>query len=204
MKDVASAPPLFVMDGILGMEGDGPGMAGQLREIGLLLASSDAVALDVAACRVIGLDPERVPMLRLARERGWWDGSTGLAEVGSPESIAVLGRRIEEVAVPDFKLPQVAPRKADGLAGLTWWQRLTQPLYKSALTPRPFPVRGRCTACRTCERSCPQGAIAIVGKVAVVDDGKCIRCYCCHELCPEGAIVLERSWLARRMAARGG
>jgi uncharacterized protein (DUF362 family)/Pyruvate/2-oxoacid:ferredoxin oxidoreductase delta subunit len=188
-------PALFVMDGILGMEGDGPAMAGQPREIGLLLASSDAVALDVVACRVIGLDPEWVPMLRLAKERGWWDGS--------PESIEVVGRRIEEIAVSDFKLPQVTPRKADGLAGLLWWQRLMQPLFKPILTPRPVPMRGKCTACRTCERSCPQGAISIVGKVAVVDDGKCIRCYCCHELCPEAAIELEFSWMGRLMRWSG-
>ena len=66
-----------------------------------------------------------------------------------------------------------------------------------ALTPRPVPQRGRCTACGTCVRICPRQAITIVDRLAVVDDKRCIRCYCCHEICPEAAIDLEFSWLGR-------
>ena len=47
---------LAVMDGIVAMEGDGPS-GGSPRELGLLLASNDLLAVDMAACRIIGLDP---------------------------------------------------------------------------------------------------------------------------------------------------
>jgi uncharacterized Fe-S center protein len=44
---------------------------------------------------------------------------------------------------------------------------------------------------------CPANAIAIEGKVAVVDLKKCQRCYCCHELCEYDAIELERPLLMK-------
>ena len=50
---------------------------------------------------------------------------------------------------------------------------------------------GLCTACRTCEKGCPAGAIK-VNKVPEFDPDKCILCYCCYELCPEHAISLNR------------
>jgi len=42
-------PALFVMDGVLGMEGDGPSLHGIPRHVGLLLTSTDAIALDAVA-----------------------------------------------------------------------------------------------------------------------------------------------------------
>ena len=48
-----------------------------------------------------------------------------------------------------------------------------------------------CTACCTCEKACPVGAIK-VDKEPAFDEGKCILCYCCYaELCPEHAISLN-------------
>jgi len=182
-------PALFVMDGVLGMEGDGPGLHGRPRQVGLLLASPSAAALDVVTCQVIGVDPDQVPMLRVAKHRGWWDGSS--------RSISVLGDRIEDVSIPDFRLPQTSLSTGDGLASLSLPQRALHPLFKSTLTPRVVPQRAKCTACRICVRSCPQKAISIEDELAVVDDSKCIRCYCCHELCPESAIKLQFSWLGR-------
>lgn len=49
-------PALCVMDAIVGMEGRGPNN-GTLRRLDLLLASTDPVALDATAMRLVGLDP---------------------------------------------------------------------------------------------------------------------------------------------------
>ena len=49
-------PRLFVMDGVMAMEGNGP-RGGKPRQMGVLLASADPVALDASFCRMIGLDP---------------------------------------------------------------------------------------------------------------------------------------------------
>jgi uncharacterized protein (DUF362 family) len=58
-------PHLSILDGVTGMEGDGPIM-GRPRHLGLVGMSADIVALDATAARVIGLDPQQLPYLAAA------------------------------------------------------------------------------------------------------------------------------------------
>jgi uncharacterized protein (DUF362 family) len=60
-------PQLAIMDGVLGMEGDGPIM-GRPRSVGFVGMSTDLVALDATCARVIGLAPEKMPYLSVAGE----------------------------------------------------------------------------------------------------------------------------------------
>jgi len=62
------APDLAVIDGHVGMEGLGPS-AGAAKPANLAVVSSDPVAADVVACRLMGLSPDDVPHLRLAAEK---------------------------------------------------------------------------------------------------------------------------------------
>lgn len=197
LLDVITAvrPALFVMDGVLAMEGDGPGRHGTPRHLGLLLASTDAAAMDVVCCRVVGLDPGRVPTLEAARRRGWWNGD--------PESIRVLGTTPAEAAITDFRMPATVGVDPRGLGRYPRLQRLFLPYTRQALTPRPVPHRRKCTGCGVCVRSCPQDAVTVVNRVAAVDDRKCIRCYCCHELCPDAAVDLRFSPLGRLIRRNG-
>jgi uncharacterized protein (DUF362 family) len=69
-------PKLAVMDGMVGMEGRGPAN-GKPRRLDLLLASSDSVALDATAMRLVGLDPARCRHLLLTGQKGLgeWEAS---------------------------------------------------------------------------------------------------------------------------------
>lgn len=62
--DVAAAvrPDLAIVDGIVGMEGNGP-IAGTPVEAGVLVFGNDPVATDVVAARLMGIDPERIAYL---------------------------------------------------------------------------------------------------------------------------------------------
>lgn len=60
-------PGLVIVDGITGMEGDGPIM-GHARPVGLIAMGTDAAAVDATCARVIGIDPARVPYLVRAGE----------------------------------------------------------------------------------------------------------------------------------------
>ena len=46
-----------------------------------------------------------------------------------------------------------------------------------------------CTACGTCVSVCPVGAIALVDRVASIDESRCTRCGACVDACPQGALV---------------
>lgn len=187
-------PALVLMDAVVGMEGDGPS-TGSLRNVGVILASRDSVALDAVATSIVGLDPLKVPTLREAAARGWWTGRV--------DDVATLGASVSEVFVPEFRPPSAGPREGATLLN-PFLTRHLGPLITAHFTLKPVPKRGRCVACGDCVTGCPQQAIAIVDGLAVIDYSRCIRCYCCHELCTEGAIDLERPWLGGLVQRIGG
>ena len=58
----AVRPSLAIVDGIVGMEGDGPIMGDPVTS-GVIVVSQDGVAADVTASRLMGMDPEKVEYL---------------------------------------------------------------------------------------------------------------------------------------------
>ena len=58
-------PHLSIVDGIVGMEGDGPIM-GTPRAVGVIAMGTDLVAVDATCARLIGLDPARIDYLSTA------------------------------------------------------------------------------------------------------------------------------------------
>lgn len=83
-----------IMDGIYGMEGDGP-CNGMAKHAGILGASSDAVALDFVMCDLIGLDVESLATLYYARKRRDY--------LFDPKKIKVVGQRIENIKIERFE-----------------------------------------------------------------------------------------------------
>jgi uncharacterized protein (DUF362 family) len=55
-----------IVDGITGMEGNGP-IQGTPKAVGVLVAGRDPAAVDATCCRVMGIDPRQIPYLQLAR-----------------------------------------------------------------------------------------------------------------------------------------
>ena len=65
-------PDLFLVDAVVGMEGNGPASP-DLRDIGLILASDNAVALDAVMATMMGCEPGRLRFLQKAKEAGLGD-----------------------------------------------------------------------------------------------------------------------------------
>ncbi len=63
-------PHLSIIDGTVGMEGMGPS-GGKAKKLGLVVAGTDAFAVDSIACRLMGLCAEDIPHLRMGAERGY-------------------------------------------------------------------------------------------------------------------------------------
>jgi len=165
MLDILSiaTPHLFIMDGIVAMQGQGPGSGDPLK-MDLVLASTDSVAMDIAVCKILGIEPVGIPALKRAKVRGLW-----------PERIDYPIQSPEDVAYQGFKLPNTADHLLTG---------------KKAPSKSPV-ITDICTACGDCERICPKEAVKVKGQMAEVTYSKCIRCFCCHEVCPEDAIILR-------------
>ncbi len=165
-------PDLVVMDAVTAMQGNGPSCE-DIRSLGLLIVSDNGIAADAVMAEMMGFRPEDIPLLKVAAERGL--GPIDLAEIDIEGPL----RRIE-----GFKPPSTLPRSS--------FTAPFQGLAFRLIARRAFKVdRGRCTACRTCERSCPAGAIKVENAPAF-DSSRCMLCYCCYELCPEHAIDINR------------
>ena len=61
-------PQFAIVDGIVGMEGDGP-ILGTAKAAGVLVVGTNLPAVDATAARVMGIDPARIPYL--ADAAGW-------------------------------------------------------------------------------------------------------------------------------------
>jgi uncharacterized protein (DUF362 family) len=61
-------PHLAIVDGIIGMEGDGP-LNGTAKPMGVLVMGADLLAVDATCCRLMGLDPRRLVYLMLGEKR---------------------------------------------------------------------------------------------------------------------------------------
>ena len=57
-----------IVDGIVGMEGNGP-IQGSPKPAGVLVMGSDLPAVDATCCRIMGINPQRIEYLRLASDR---------------------------------------------------------------------------------------------------------------------------------------
>jgi uncharacterized protein (DUF362 family) len=58
-----------IVDGIVGMEGNGP-VQGRPRPLGALVMGEDLAAVDATCCRIMGIDPEKIGYLRIASVQG--------------------------------------------------------------------------------------------------------------------------------------
>ncbi len=180
-------PVLSFMDGIVGMEGDGPS-AGDPRNVGVLLAGSSPYALDVAAVSLVGIPPERVKTIVSADKRG--------LQSSRLEDIHLVGDPIKDLIIRDFKVPQL---RSIGFVGyILRGDNRFSALMDRYLGPRPVFSHQMCIGCQDCKKYCPPKAIRMIDKKPVVDLNACIKCYCCQELCPEKAVSIQRSWLFRR------
>ncbi|MCL1926244.1 MAG: DUF362 domain-containing protein [Syntrophorhabdaceae bacterium] len=164
-------PDLFIMDAIVGMQGNGPASK-DLRHIGLIMASNNAIAMDAVMAMMAGFDPANLPALTMAAEEG----------LGSFEKndITIDG---EFKTLQDFMLP---PMPESGYAAPGMGQ-----FFDKALTAAPVINPELCTICGECVEICPGNALKIEETLLRIDLGKCIKCYCCQELCPQNAIQLK-------------
>lgn len=165
-------PDLFLVDAVVGMEGNGPASP-DLRDIGRILASDNAVALDAVIATMMGCEPGALRFLQRAKEAGLGDFDLN--------SIEVIG---ELTPLPDFKLPP--------LGGEAIMQNETiQSMLSDRTLLRPQADPELCTACGTCIDQCPVSALVMDDHLPEVDVDTCITCFCCQEMCPEKAIALK-------------
>lgn len=171
-------PAINLIDGIVGMEGDGP-LTGVPKHLGIMLGARDAFALDYVASTIIKLAPEKVPVIRRAMER----------DLLIAEEINTVGVDLESVKPDSFDVPA-----ATRLNHRKGFFRKFFGIFGKTLRPRPEIQIDKCVICGKCVQVCPPQVIKKLPQGHLeIDYKKCIRCLCCHEFCPEKAIKIQNN-----------
>lgn len=169
-------PTITILDGILAMEGQGPGKSGTPRKLGVVMGGKDSLAVDIVVCRMLGIKPDDLLTNKIAVEQ----------ELIKTDEILVDGNLPE---LKDFKFPEITP--------LVFGPKRIHGFMRKHLVQRPVCDNSACKMCGKCWNYCPARAIKPGGIKIQFDYEKCIRCYCCTEVCPYGALSVYETIIGK-------
>jgi uncharacterized protein (DUF362 family)/Pyruvate/2-oxoacid:ferredoxin oxidoreductase delta subunit len=176
-------PVISIIDGVLGMEGNGPN-SGNPRKIGVIGGSSDAIALDSTICSLVGLRPDRLRTCVIGKH-------LGLGEY-EPSAIELLGDDLQDFPLKDFK----TPKSVTMAWNLGYWNPVRRFMENHMIT-KPVIDSRACKNCGICLDHCPPQAISNINGVTRIDRRLCISCFCCHELCSNKAVKITRPFFGK-------
>lgn len=193
-------PDLVIVDGIVGMEGNGPG-DGEPFRFGQLIVSDNAFLNDFVVARSIDLPWEMVPYLQHAMDAGHMTREL----VADIEAKVGVIRPIKRAPVRT-KLAELAEARS-----LEWLKKAVRPIVsKPEVTEIAYKLKivqdvyfleddtlrlvgrsgGNCGDCNRCEEFCPTGLTR--EEIGVKTEmPECVQCLYCWWVCPKDALKLE-------------
>ena len=195
----AVQPDLIIVDGLVGMEGNGPGDGVPFR-FGKIVGSDNGFLNDLTVAKMVGMPLTFVPYLVHAKVAGRISRADEVVADGV-ETIRVMMRAPER-----SKLAVLSERRS-----LRWLKKAVQPAlknpkvieaaYKLKITQDVYSmdddaitgikrVSSDCGECTRCEQVCPTGLKVEEIGVSMTEEN-CIDCLYCWWICPDGALELE-------------
>lgn len=168
-------PCMNIMDGIIGMQGDGPN-SGDPKKIGLIIMGDNTVALDYIASTIVNYNPDDIPFIKIAKDYKFGGYKKNL--------IDVKGESLKKSIVKDFKT--IKPRKSPEIGS-----GFLRKVIVNLMIKKPVIIKNQCNGCSECAEICPAKTITLINNKAVISYNKCIKCYCCSEVCSQNAIKLK-------------
>jgi len=163
---------ITIVDGIEGLEGNGPGINGDKRNYNGIFASTDSTVLDEFVLSLIDKNKTKQNF----------------------SEIEFIGDDLNKFNFDNVKLPSTKLLYALPPA-------MTKLLIKclgNFVWIKPYIDNKKCKKCAQCIKACPAKAVKIdKNKNLFVDFKKCISCFCCHELCENKSIEIKISLLAK-------
>lgn len=184
LNDLHLALPvgINIVDGILGMEGNGP-TAGNPKKYGFVAVSKNAFTADLVCATLLGIKPMEVPQLKDAIERS-------LCPAEADNSLTNLTKEeFEALKCPDTVLPD--SHSAGAVSWIARVQRMGGGRVIKLFRPKPVVKKSKCVGCGKCAEYCPVHTIEMKKKRPKIHRADCIHCFCCQELCPIGAINIK-------------
>ncbi len=176
-------PVLNITDAVECMEGNGP-TGGTPKHVGLIMASDNPFALDIASAYILNINPKDIPVSAEAIKREL-----------SPKNIDEIiftGDSIKQFVKTDFVVPATKPINVTEKLPL-----FMRRIINDTLQPYPEFNKNKCVGCGRCADNCPPKALSMVDGRPRLEKANCIRCFCCQELCPAVAVEIKKPVLYR-------
>jgi len=177
-------PALNLIDGIVGMEGDGA-VYGIPKRLGMLIAGKSALAADLVGLELMGISVEDVPHLKFAGE-----------EFGVPDIVKVgdgfvqdqfLAPRPSKAYLLGYRMLYVLDSCFYPLKGI----RFNEYLYRKGIVgTRPYIIKDLCNSCGECLAICPAPQCLNMDR-KTINIAECLRCLECVDACSPKAIEIK-------------
>lgn len=178
-------PTLNIIDGISGMEGQGP-MSGDIVNPKIIIAGENGFATDLVMADKMGFNAENMPIAKASIEQNRSVRLNDIEIIGSGKNV---------------KLPFKKPHTYESMQE-TYVPKFILKLGQNQLTSKPI-ITKNCIGCGRCAHHCPPKAINIKRSKAIIDYNKCIRCYCCQELCEHQAVDMKDGFILKLLKKIG-
>lgn len=177
-----------IVDGVIGLEGDGPSLNGHKRGYNIIAGSQDTVMLDVFMLNQLGFKLKNNIFIEPLKNKKL--GETDL------QNMIYIGDRVSGFNFSNTKLPVTKVKFLNILPA--WLTKFIAKFGGNLFWIKPYIIEKKCVGCLQCVKSCPAKAITKpYGSITpVISKDKCISCFCCHELCTHKAIDIKQSLLA--------
>jgi len=164
---------LTVVDGIIGMDGEGPA-SGRVRNFGLLYGGDDVVKVDIFTARLFNISPRRIELFKYCKRDFGNEINEDIAEEYKFSDTLLPARHVVNY-IPEVFIKIASP--------FVWFKPVINNL--------------ECRLCEKCYNICPSKAIERKGDRLLINERDCIRCFCCKEVCEYGAIWTRESLLLK-------
>ena len=192
-------PDLIIVDGLIGMEGNGPG-DGNPKRMDMILAGSNPFLLDLFAAHLVGLDSRNIPYLDIAQQRGHIriDDVNHLPEIfplvvlKPPQQRSLATRFLEHRYLTKVRDLTRFVHGSEMVRKLLYRLGIMQDVYETAEANIESLMvdRDLCNECGKCFDVCPT-------ELPITDEGfdfyasqDCLGCLYCALICPQQAIQI--------------
>lgn len=169
-------PAVSIMDAVVSLDG-GPSAIGKPVKTSRILASTNAAALDLMACKILGYEPTDVATLLCAKQKNMISDFNDVELLG--DLVPMKFKRLIKGKIPDQY----------GKPGL-----FVKDTYVDLAIDQ-----SKCTDCGQCLNFCPVRAIKKSNSVMRIEIHHCINCYGCLNVCPQKAIIVKPSLMNKLM-----
>lgn len=193
-------PDLIIVDGLIGMQGNGPGDGDPVR-LDMLLAGKDPYLLDLLIARLVGLDRDKILYLKMALDQGKLS-SEDLEQVDRIEPVATIVSPPPRRLITGILEHRYLAKIRDATRFIHGTETFRKFLFKMGIMQDVYEEadsnilqlvldHDACDACGKCLEVCPTSLPITEPGFDFFASPDCIACNYCAFICPQGAIKIE-------------